>query len=843
MRVGFLACVLFVFTAHCADEQNEPIDVSVSDILPVDVQADATPSCDNAPNGAVCDDGDPCSLGDTCQGGVCVGGTNKTCDSENPCKVGVCEPSTGDCQYTELPNGSPCSLACFEGSTCQDGGCAVDPTTEVDCSDELEAAQITNPCLEDLRCGPTSGQCDEEVFLPSGTSCDTDSNLCTLEYCSQDGVCEDLDEVVSCANEVAVNPCATYACDPKTGDCKGTGFAGPISCDDKNACTTEDTCSEDEFGFFLCKGSPVAVDDNNPCTDDQCKQGTVTHTPIPGLPCDAKTNCSDVWLCSVAGKCEPGAPNSTCAKGLVCTAPYCDAVSGGCVENIDKDYCILNDECVPDGQVHPENPCLVCDASATQINWSSVQEGTECSDGDACTKGDVCDGKGTCSPGDPVDCQNTVCTTSACDSQTGGCVVVEVSQGYCLIDGSCVSENAAQGDNVCVTCQPNANQEGWTPVSKDALAPCGDGKPCNGEELCDGTGQCAPGEPVDCDDGNECTLDTCSPNTGQCAHTPEPDCPVLIAPITDKNLNGIWGDENGTLWVVGDDGTVLKGNEDGWFVVQVPVCMSSRDLLAVDGFAGGDIWIGANEESLMRFDGTSFHCADENGNAYLVQPGPNDNRVHKVWAAPPENIVAFRYIKEVAGYLLHIFQYTDGSWKNLAMAAGFNASGIQARPVVPCATNDVFLSTFPNANLGQTNAKIQRFKGQASLTLLNPIQDPADPVREMRDGVCLSPTDVHMAGHVGQVAHWNGVSLSHTNLYVDVEEELRPTFWGMAGNTQNGLVVVGDGGAIARFADGAWTELVQATEATLNDVWVAPDGTGWAVGDNGTILRIDAPGP
>jgi len=318
---------------------------------------------------------------------------------------------------------------------------------------------------------------------------------------------------------------------------------------------------------------------------------------------------------------------------------------------------------------------------------------------------------------------------------------------------------------------------------------------------------------------------------------------MVVPPVTDKNLNGVWGDGTGKIWVVGDDGLVLMGTEDQWLVVQTPACMASHDLLAVDGIPGGDMWVGANEESLMRFDGTTFHCADANGKAYLVQPGPNDHRVHKVWTEAPDQVLAFRYLKEAAGYLLHIFQLVDGNWKNIAMAAGFNASGIQARPVVPCASDNVFVSTFTNPNLGQTNAKIQRFTGTANLTLLNPIQDPADPVREMRDGVCFSPSDVHMAGHVGQVTHWNGSGLSHTNLYQALDEADRPTFWGMDGDAVHGLVVVGDNGSVARKKDGVWGELANVTPERLNDVWLASDGTAWAVGDNGTILRIEAAAP
>ena len=65
----------------------------------------------------------------------------------------------------------------------------------------------------------------------------------------------------------------------------------------------------------------------------------------------------------------------------------------------------------------------------------------------------------------------------------------------------------------------------------------------------------------------------------------------------------------------------------------------------------------------------------------------------------------------------------------------------------------------------------------------------------------------------------------------------------MGGTEASDLIVVGDNGAVARYSQGLWSELIQVTSETLNDVWVAPNGTAWAVGNKGTILRIDAMAP
>src|SRR5438105_4289529 len=45
---------------------------------------------DPAPDGVACNDGDACTTGDTCRGGTCVGGPTTSC---GPCRV--CEPQRG----------------------------------------------------------------------------------------------------------------------------------------------------------------------------------------------------------------------------------------------------------------------------------------------------------------------------------------------------------------------------------------------------------------------------------------------------------------------------------------------------------------------------------------------------------------------------------------------------------------------------------------------------------------------------------------------------------------------------------------------------------------------------
>jgi hypothetical protein len=73
------------------------------------------------PDGTSCSDGNACNGVETCQAGVCTAGAAPSCGSTEPCSVGVCDPVNG-CQTAAAPDGSSCGLANAAG-TCSGGVC------------------------------------------------------------------------------------------------------------------------------------------------------------------------------------------------------------------------------------------------------------------------------------------------------------------------------------------------------------------------------------------------------------------------------------------------------------------------------------------------------------------------------------------------------------------------------------------------------------------------------------------------------------------------------------------------------------------------------------------------
>ena len=87
-----------------------------------------TGSCSNPAkqNGTVCNDGDSCTLADSCQNGACVAGAPKTCTASDQCHdVGSCDPQTGNCANPAKQNDTACTdgNSCTLTDSCQSGAC------------------------------------------------------------------------------------------------------------------------------------------------------------------------------------------------------------------------------------------------------------------------------------------------------------------------------------------------------------------------------------------------------------------------------------------------------------------------------------------------------------------------------------------------------------------------------------------------------------------------------------------------------------------------------------------------------------------------------------------------
>lgn len=392
---------------HCSDNGFKSAETACGDSS--DTECSNPDHCSGTSSACVSAD-EPAGTNCGDAGSDCV--NQDQCNGEGSCTDnGFKSPGTS-C-------GSPADTDCDNPDTCNaDGNCVPNlASSETHCTDD------DNACTDDFCNG--DGGC---THTANSDSCD-DGNVCTVGDTCSDSGCQAGEEPLNCDDH---NPCTDDSCDPEAkGGCVHT--PNTASCNDGNACTTNDTCSNGE----CVGGAPLTCDDENPCTDDSCNS-TVDLYPLPRFindelppdPCvhapDETNSCSDGDACngleacvlltdgeSVTGaECLSGEP-PVCDDKNACTSDSCNAETG-CqnkdLPDTDGDgVCNLVDDCDTgpqtdtDGDLVPDacDPCPVDapddvdgDGICTSVDNCPDIANPDQADSDANGAGDACDDSG-----------------------------------------------------------------------------------------------------------------------------------------------------------------------------------------------------------------------------------------------------------------------------------------------------------------------------------------------------------------------------------------------------------------------------------------------------------------
>lgn len=308
---------------------------------------DWTPS-----EGAACDDGDPCTLQDTCNGGLCKGKPIDCSSLGDACNLGVCVG--GACTKSPVPGGcnddNPCTTSdqCVAGlcvGTVKDCSAWDTPCTKGVCqAGQCTSQNVSGPCNDQDAC-TDNDQCVQGECKGTAKDCSAQTDACNVGICSG-GTCGKLPKPGSCndgdsctVNDACFNgtcagtpkDCSSLSDSCNTGVCSsGTCVKSPVNntCNDGDSCTTGDKCVGGQcVGTALncssftdqcntgvcvggaCKAQPktASCNDNNGCTtNDTCTAGvcggtpmTDTYEPNNGYVGKSITNTSD---CDAAGK-------------------------------------------------------------------------------------------------------------------------------------------------------------------------------------------------------------------------------------------------------------------------------------------------------------------------------------------------------------------------------------------------------------------------------------------------------------------------------------------------------------------------------------------------------------
>ena len=454
--------------------------------------------CSNPPITGPCDDGDACTLTDSCVNGACEGSLPVPCFALDQCHdIGTCNPATGVCDDPIKVDGSACSDgdACSQTDTCQGGSCVgTNPFTCV----------ALDQCHNPGTCNPSTGVCDDPPKA-DGTTCNDGLNCTSPDACTG-GICSGT--VLTCDDSIT---CTVDSCTEASG-C----FNDPSSCQ----CTTSAQCDDSD----PCNGVSICDIPTGTCQ--------VTQPPVD---CSSLNNACNIGVCNpVSGLCgtQPRLDGTTCSDGNACTQT--DSCLSGACEGSSPVVCTALDQCHNIGTCNPATG--VCDDPIKV-------DGSACSDGDACSQTDTCQG-GSCVGTNPFTCValDQCHSPGTCNPSTGVCDDPPKADGTTCNDGlNCTSPDACTG-GICggtvltcddsITCTVDSCTEASgcfnDPSSCQCTtsAQCDDSDPCNGVSICDiPTGTCQVTQPpVDCSSlNNACNIGVCNPVSGLCGTQPRLD--------------------------------------------------------------------------------------------------------------------------------------------------------------------------------------------------------------------------------------------------------------------------------------------------------------------------------
>jgi hypothetical protein len=482
-------------------------------------------------DGASCDDGAFCTVGDSCSSGVCLGGTARSCDDGVACTSGDrCDEAADSC----LPGAPSCAggLTCDLGTgacTSDCSGCSIGGVCYVD-GDRNPA----NPCelCDASRSASTwssndGARCDDGAFCTVGDSCRAGSCVGAPRDCDDGIACSGIETCSEVSDRClpGTTECAPgTVCAPETdsceasclgcsigGVCYGAGDANPM-----NSC---EVCNPARSRATWSANDGVRCDDGLFCTEnDVCSAGVcggAARSCDDGIACDGVESCDEA-----ANECAHGP--SACPAGLLCS-PASDSCVDGCAG------CSIGGVCHAAGSENPMNGCEVCDPAQSRAGWSP-NDGATCEDGSFCTVGDTCLAR-ACIGGSARSCDDGVACngTESCDEGADVCAGGEstcaddfecdaasdtcVGCSGCLIDGVCHADGAANPANPCELCDRAADRTSW--AARDG-AVCDDGLSCTTGDAC--SGNVCTGAAVSCDDGVACNgVEVCSELARGCA--------------------------------------------------------------------------------------------------------------------------------------------------------------------------------------------------------------------------------------------------------------------------------------------------------------------------------------
>ncbi|MBM4398152.1 MAG: hypothetical protein FJ087_21005, partial [Deltaproteobacteria bacterium] len=280
-----------------------------------------------------------------------------------------------------------------KGDACGTGACQ---GGEVVCSLDGKGLICSNINPLPEACNGKDDDCDGQTDENADVACN-DLVPCTVDTCEAGGTCAHVLYPDWCRIGTSCWPAGTLdptnscrSCDPSQSVDSWTVATEGSACDlDNSGCTQGDRCVA---GTCTVGTTQTCTEKTDACNQGRCVSDNANAFHCVADPVSNETPCDDANPCTwkdvcTAGKCAGAA--YLCEDLMTCTDNVCDG-KGGCSFPLKVNYCLISGNCISAGAQDPAAQCKACRPTIEKFLYAAKDEGTPCSDNNACTDNDHC---------------------------------------------------------------------------------------------------------------------------------------------------------------------------------------------------------------------------------------------------------------------------------------------------------------------------------------------------------------------------------------------------------------------------------------------------------------------
>jgi hypothetical protein len=312
---------------------------------------------------------------------------------------------------------------------------------------------------------------------------------------------------------------------------------------------------------------------------------------------------------------------------------------------------------------------------------------------------------------------------------------------------------------------------------------------------------------------------------GTFLHSAAPSTPWTAAWLSRSmaspdNYYGVWGSGPNDIFVVGDNGRIVRYNGTAWSVMN-----SGTDRLfsSVWGSSSSNVLAAVYQYTAAAGGGwNTFGEVDRyDGAAWAYMSGTMGVPCTRVWGSGPTDVF-------VVGEFGLIRHYNGSNWSMMDSGTDSHLQGVWGSGP----SNVYAVGYDPDTSTGL----VLRYNGSAWSQV-----QIGSPVHRLDAIWGSGPNDIFVVGSGGDIWHHNGLTWSTMS---HPPPDPNPGWGGGTGALYNvwgtgpsDVFAVGPFGRIYHYNGTAWTRMYSGTLSDLNAVWGSGPSNVYAVGKDGLILH------